>query len=228
MQSHDQRSCPVCGDTISGKFCHNCGVQYQGRRMTAAVFVSDLIESFFGVHQSVWFNIRHLIKHPDKVVKSYWNGYRRAYYSPGRMLLIASLMLALNFFFNENSFLGLTVKSENISVNIGFILFSFPLFVLFTMITYFRKRKNIFEHIVLNAYVFGLVISVFVLLSWLENLVNKGSLILLTMLFIIYFIWVARIFESKRYKIILMTMLNALVFVAFLGIVYLFIDFPKE
>lgn len=227
MELNEPRSCPVCTNTFDTKYCEECGVHYIGKRVTSIVFFSDVIESFFGMHRSVLQNFKQLILNPGKVIESYWNGFRRAYYSPGRMMLIASLMLATSFYFNENFFLGINVSGpKDISTNMIFILIMFPVFVLSTQLSYFRMRKNFYEHVVLNAYVFGLLISVFALLSLVEGLFYEGSY-LQPFLILFYFIWVARVFEKKWFRIILMTLINILVISAFAFGVYLLTELKK-
>lgn len=218
----------MCKTTFDTKYCEECGVQYLGKRITAALFFSDLIESFFGMQRSILQNFKHLILYPGKVVRSYWEGFRRAYYSPGRMLLIASLVLAVSFYLNKNSFLGLTVSGpKDISTNMTFILIMFPVLVLSTQLSYLHKRKNFFEHLVLNAYVFGLVMSVFAALSIVEGLLYNGSYLQPFLVFC-YFVWIARVFEKKWFKTILMAFINALVFSAFIVVLFLMTKLKNE
>lgn len=172
-------------------------------------------------------NLRQLLICPQFVVQNYWNGYRNFYFSPNRMLLFATLLIAIYIYIFENSFLGITFEIESVPwLGVQFFITALFLFffMLSTMITYFRKKKNLFEHLALNAYVFSIITSIFLILSIFLKYFYVANYIQLLFIFC-YWLWVARVFEKKWKKILGMAILNTAIFLAITVVpMYLFMN----
>lgn len=206
--------CSNCSSSIEINYCSRCGQLYNPRRLDASGFISDFMDTFFALHKSYGLNLKHLLLRPRFVVENYWKGYRNFYFSPNRMLLFTTLLIALYLFFYENTFLGIEFQIENYPwVGVQFLVTGLLLFffILSTLLTYYRKKKNLFEHLALNAYIFSIITSIFLILSIFLKYIYVANY--LQMLFIFcYCLWIARVFEQKWWRILGMAILNSVVF----------------
>ena len=208
--------CSNCQQQIEKNFCSECGQFYNPKRLNASGFISDLLDTFFALNKSYGMNLKDLLLRPRFVVENYWNGYRNFYFSPNRMLLITTFFIALYLYFNENSFLGTQISLVSypwIGIELFVTCALLFFFILSTMITYFRRKKNLFEHLALNAYVFSFVTILFLILSIALEYFNLGEYRQIFFTFF-YCIWIARVFEHKWWKILGMAALNLAVFLA--------------
>lgn len=219
-EHHSSITCSNCQIQIEKNYCSECGQFYNPKRLSAGSLISDFIETFFALNKSYALNAKQLLLRPRFVVENYWSGYRNFYFSPNRMLLISTLFLAIYLYFSDNSFLGIQFDLGNYFPWLGIQFFITVLclffFSLSTVIVYFKKKKNVFEHLALNAYILSLSISVFLILSVSLKYVNLANY--LQFLFTIFIVlWIARVFEKKWWKIIGMAAMNLIVFLALTG-----------
>ncbi len=222
--------CSNCGSRIEKNYCPECGQFYNPKRLTAAGFVSDFIDTFFALHKSYVLNLKHLLIRPRFVVENYWNGYRNFYFSPNRMLLFTTLLLALYLYFFENTFLGINFEVESVPwLGVQFFITALFLFffILSTIITYFKKKKNLFEHLALNAYIFSIITSIFLILSDLLKYFYLADFLQLIFIFC-YCLWIARVFERKWWWILGMALLNSILFILITGVPTYFLINMKQ
>ena len=216
MDSIDKKSvlCSYCKSEIEKNYCEQCGQYYNSKRLNAAAFLSDFLDAFLSLHKSYGMNLKYLLLQPRFVVENYWKGFRNVFFSPNRMLLLTSFVLGLYLLFSKNTFLGIGFKMDGYPwIGIQFIitvLFLF-LFIISTLITYYKRKKNIFEHLALHAYVFSLSAFIIIILSFpFEYLQIVRYLQIIFIIF--HFIWVAKVFETTWKRILKMAALNLLVF----------------
>lgn len=212
--------CSNCKSEIEKNYCSDCGQFYNPNRLNAAGFVSDFVDTFFALHKSYWLNLKHLFLRPRFVVENYWNGYRNFYFSPNRMLLFTTLLIALYLYFFKNTFLGIEFQMKSFPwLGVQFFITALLLFffILSTMITYYRKGKNLFEHLALNAYIFSIVTSIFLILSISLKYIYVANYIQAFFIFC-YCLWIARVFERKWWRILGMAILNNIIFLLITGV----------
>ena len=229
-QEYKAVSCSNCGSRIEKNYCPECGQFFDPKRLTAAGFFSDFVDAFFALHKSYGLNYKHLLLRPRFVVENYWNGFRNFYFSPNRMLLFTTLLIALYLYFFENTFLGINFEIESVPwLGVQFFITALFLFffILSTMITYFKKKKNLFEHLALNAYVFSIITLIFLVLSALLKYFYVSDFLQLMFIFC-YCLWIARVFERKWWRILGMALLNSILFILITGVPTYFLINMKQ
>lgn len=210
-------SCSNCGLQIEENYCRNCGQFYNSKRLDARGFISDFADSFFSLKRSYLLNLKQLLLKPRIVVKNYWNGYRNFFFSPNRMLIITAFLISIYLYFTKDRFFGVEFQLGNeyswLGIQFLVVVFLLFFFVLATMITYYKKKKNFFEHIALNSYIFSVITPIFLFLAIVLSYFAEQN-ILQPLFSIFYFVWIARVFESKWQKILIMATLNLIIFLA--------------
>lgn len=91
--------CANCGTHFGGNFCPHCGQDAHIAVPTAAKFLHDLVEKYFGVEDRLPQTLRLLILRPGQMTVDYLEGRRQRYLSPLRLYLAASVLffVALSF-----------------------------------------------------------------------------------------------------------------------------------
>jgi len=216
--------CSVCSTEITENYCPKCGQYYKNERITIKTIFSDLFGNIFSLEKSFFKNIKTGLLQPKMLVTNYWNGYRNYFYSPSKFLTIASLFFILQISFVKD-FFGIYVYSKFAQqftlLFILIIVLSFSSFI-----TYFKFKKNFYEHLILNIYTVSLWSFIFVPLSIFLSLLNanndiKTGFIIFYVLLII--IWNSKVFnmiKTKRFyhiiiNIVLLTIIPFIIYIFF-------------
>ena len=193
--------CSICSNEIKGKYCSKCGQYLKNERISSKSILEDLFGNLFSLEKSLFKNIKIALLRPDILVLNYWNGFRGFYYSPGRFLVIASLFFLIQISF-INDFFGLVVTSKA-AQQFTLLLVVIALLSFLTFILYLKKKKNFYEHLILNVYNVSLWSIMFVPLSVILNLLDTPktikSVFLLIYLFLII-VWNSRVFVMSNLK----------------------------
>ncbi len=202
--------CSVCSNEIIGNYCSNCGQYYNPKRLKFTTFLGDLFDSVFSLEKSFFRNIKIGLRQPDQLVLNYWNGFRKYYYSPGRFFTIASLFLLLHYSI-ANDFLGIIVRA-NFSSQFLIILTNVLLLTFLSFSIYFKFKKNIFEHLILNIYNVSLWTIIFFPISVILSLTlnNKMEQLFYIPYHILIIIWNSKAFKLTKFKRFLFVTLNLL------------------
>ena len=219
--------CSVCLSKIDENYCPNCGQLYKGKRISFKTILGDLFDGIFSLEKSFFQNIRIGLSQPETLVLNYWKGFRRYFYSPGKFLTIASLILVLHYSI-ANDFLGLVVNS-NISSQFVILFTNIILLTFSSFLLYIQFKKNFYEHLVLNIYNVSLWIIVFFPLSLILSLIINNNITEQYFYILYHFlviIWNSRAFELTRFKRFLFVMINLLMLYGTLALlVYNFGEF---
>ena len=219
--------CSVCSNEIRENFCSNCGQYYKDKRINLTTFLGDLFDSIFSLEKSFFRNIIIGLSKPNALVFNYWNGFRKYYYSPGKFLTIASVLLLLHYSI-ANDFLGLIVTS-NISSQFVILLANILLLTFSSFILYIQFRKNLFEHLILNIYNVSLWIIVFLPISIILSLTvnhNRTEQYFYILFHLLVIIWNSKAFELTKTKRFIFVTINLLMLYGTLGLlVYKFGEF---
>ncbi|MDD7914515.1 hypothetical protein [Polaribacter ponticola] len=135
--------------------------------------LKDLFNNFFSLEKSFFLNVKIGLSEPKTIVLNYWKGFRKYYFSPLKFFTIASLFLLINYFIS-NDFLGLAVTS-NISSHFAILLLNITILTILSFLIYFKFKKNIFEHLILNIYNVSLWTILFVPISIILSLSAKNN-----------------------------------------------------
>ena len=216
--------CSVCSNEIKENYCLNCGQYFKDSRVTSTTILGDLFDSIFSLEKSFFRNIKIGLSQPKTLVSNYWNGFRKFYFSPGKFFTIASLFLLLHYLI-ANDFLGLVVSST-ISSQFVILLTNIILLTFLSSLLYFKFKKNIFEHLILNIYNVSLWTIVFIPISIILSLsVNNNGIEELFFIpyHVLIMIWNSKVFELTKFKRFLFVTLNLVLFYAtILFLVYRF------
>lgn len=100
LPEHPQpQVCANCGTHFGGHYCPHCGQDAHIKVPTAAKFLNDLVEKYFGVEDRLPLTLRLLFLRPGQMTVDYLEGRRQRYISPLRLYLAASVLffVALSF-----------------------------------------------------------------------------------------------------------------------------------
>lgn len=158
--------CSICDIEIEANYCPECGQYFTPHRITNKSLLLDIVDGLYSLDKSFYENMKVGILHPDRLVRNYWNGYRRYFFSPAKFMAIALFSLLINFLVQDN-FFTITVDSGNIGPNFLLLFLALALNSLASWIVYFLHKKNFNEHFVMNMYTLSFWTIVMVPLSLL-------------------------------------------------------------
>ena len=205
--------CSVCSNKIKKNYCSNCGQYFKDSRVTIATIFVDLFDSIFSLEKSFFRNIKIGVSQPKTLATNYWNGFRKFYFSPGKFFTIASLFLLLHYLI-ANDYLGLVVSST-ISSQFVILITNIILLTFLSWLLYFKFKKNIFEHLILNIYNVSLWTIIFVPISIILSLtVNNNGIEELFFIpyHLLIMIWNSKAFELTKMKRFVFVTINLILF----------------
>lgn len=219
--------CSVCSHEIKENYCSNCGQYFKATRVSFRTIFVDLFDSVFSLEKSFFTNIKIAVSQPKVLPTNYWNGFRKYYFSPGKIFTIASLFLLLHYSIAKD-FLGLVVTS-NISSQFVILLTNIFLLTFISSLLYLQFKKNIFEHLILNIYNVSLWIIIFSPISIILSLTvnnNTISQYFYILYHLLVIIWNSKAFELTKFKRFLFVTINlVLLYGTLLLLVYKFGEF---
>lgn len=207
--------CSVCSNEIDKKYCSNCGQYFKNKRVSSLTILGDLFSSVFSLEKSFFKNMKIGLLHPSKIVINYWSGFRGFYYSPGRFFMVAALFILLHYLFSYD-FFGISVTSDGDKSNqFLLLLFNIILLTLVSFISYFKYKKNFYEHLILNIYNVSFWTILFVPISILLSsfmLDNSTESFFYIPYHLLISIWNSRAFEMSKLKRFGYVSLNLILF----------------
>lgn len=208
--------CTTCQIEIEKHYCPECGKRYIGKRLNMPTLMADFFDNFFAMDNSFLSQMWIMLKDPKKVVQDYWDGYRRFYFSPNRVLLIGTIFIGLNFLITENEFLGVRFGSGYSFIGLSLVVFLvfLPFLTGSSMLTYTKFKKNFYEHLVLNIYTFSLWTMLFSLVSIVVYKIGwtRSESFIFPVFLLLVIVWNSRVFQLSLPKRILYCFLNCLYF----------------
>lgn len=207
------KTCSVCSHEIKMNYCSNCGQYFKESRVSFLSIFSDLFDSIFSIEKSFLYNLKIGISKPKILATNYWMGFRKFYFSPGKFFTIASLLLVLHYLV-ANDFLGLVVSST-ISSQFVILITNIVLLSFFSWLLYFKYKKNIFEHLILNIYHVSLWTIIFVPISIVLSLiVNKNGIeeLFFIPFHLLIMTWNSKAFDLSALKRFIFVAINLILF----------------
>lgn len=80
--------CLHCGETLVGKYCHGCGMQAAGDRVTIRTVISETFRQISKLDSALVRTFITLIRHPAEVTIAYLVGQRAQFVSPIRYMVV--------------------------------------------------------------------------------------------------------------------------------------------
>ena len=175
-------TCTNCSNTLTGKYCSNCGQDAHIGRLTLHELLHDLWHYFTHTDKGVLRLLKDLTLHPRSVYENYFQGQRKKYFSPVVFFLVAAGLLAWLYphvfeYQNKINHLNDEFGEEIAHQGKYRALALLPFEALLTWLFFFR-RFNLAETTVFWLYVTGFTSTiklVFLPIYW-PMILHKGGL----------------------------------------------------
>lgn len=209
--------CKNCGTQVKGNFCHNCGQRTNVGRIDFSYIIQEIPNSIFQLNRGFFFTVRELFLRPGHSLREFIGGKRKYYYKPIAFLLIASTLYVLSTFlmgtntFMAEVFLGfqegiLDSDPDSDSKVVDWIIKNqtylaflvLPLFSLASYLAFLRSGFNYVEHLVLNLYITGQQMIIYLIFAFI--IVEDNNWMLMPVILgITYNIWTyLQFFHEKK------------------------------
>ena len=222
--------CKNCEHEFEGKYCNNCGQKADTPRINAHYLWHEIQHGIFHVDKGVLYTVKELFIRPGFSVKEYIQGKRINHFKPIAFVFIMAGILGLLRHYlhintsesiiennNHPAILETFIKLGNSNLGIC-LLILLPFYALSSRIAFWKSSYNFFEHLILNAFLFGQLIIIRLLLlpialidlNELNRIVNVGiGIIFIALLFLAYFQFFNK---SNAIKTIFKTILTFVIF----------------
>jgi hypothetical protein len=189
--------CKNCEQDFSGNFCNNCGQNSKVRKINYKYLLDEIPNSIFQINVGLLFTVKELFTRPGHTIREFIEGKRKFHFKPVAFLfLTSSLYVLFNYLIGHQTFFGDAIEgfkatgknSESdvldwISNNQTYIIiFILPFFSLASYLAFYKSKYNFFEHIILNLYITGQQMIIYMIFSFIVNVDRDGLIILLPLL----------------------------------------------
>ncbi len=248
MATHDILHCKNCQADLHGAYCAQCGQKVITHRLTFARFVSDSFRQFTDLDRGLWYTLWMLFKRPGQVVQDYLHGITIPYTPPIRYLILWITVSFLAYFSFGNweqqmAELDMWLAQEPEQPQLKwqeivqkysqlFALLNVPILALMTWLFVRKQGMNYTEHLIGNAYWYGQISFLSLLLLPVQNLLGNHSLFWGTLLALVlmqgYYLIVMRGFFRQSWlaaliKSLLVVLLGFVMYslvAGFIGAIY--------
>ena len=190
----NEKICKNCSNAFNENFCNRCGQKSSVRRVDYDYVISEVAEGVFQLEKGWLYTIKELFIRPGKSIKKYLQGERIQFAKPIPFILLTSaLYVFIAYLFNiptftedfvsgiknygDDSSRGIDKSTETIlhwftSNHAYAVLITLPFFSLGTYLAFKKCRYNYFEHLIINTFIAGQQMVIYILFSPLI-LINK-------------------------------------------------------
>jgi len=199
MTATGNKVCNICNLETTGEYCPQCGQRITGKRLYFNSFAKDLVFNLFDLERTGLGTILLLIKNPFKVIGNYWEGNRKYYDAPGKLIVYALLVIGIHIIIHDNLIFGLSFDINGIAPQALFLLIFLSFLTLSSYLTYIRQKRTILEHVVATIYLFGCWVIIIIILNDVFIYLTKTDINLISFLVFmaLIFIWTARTFCKR-------------------------------
>jgi hypothetical protein len=180
--------CRNCEHSFDGNFCNNCGQKSNIQRINSHYILDEISNSVFQVDRGLFFTIKNLALRPGHSIRDYIIGKRKNHFKPLAFILIVSAFYVLiTHYTGKETSLGSSMsgianaisddefglsKTGNIlkwlSNNFAYAtLLLLPVFSFASYISFKKAKYNYFEHLILNFYITGQQIIIYLIFALL-------------------------------------------------------------
>jgi hypothetical protein len=89
---HTASTCPNCGASVSGNFCHECGQETVLHPASTREFLHEFVGHYVALEGKLWKSLGLLLFRPGRLTLEYIKGRRASYVQPLRLYLTFSLI----------------------------------------------------------------------------------------------------------------------------------------
>lgn len=149
----NERYCTVCEISVTGNYCNNCGQDVKNDKTTFKSLFSDLFVAFLDVERSIFKQLWILLTQPKKIVVNYWEGYRKYYVSPFKLLLYALALAAIHLAYVQPVLLGVNLDAQGIDTEIIFWGILLPFLTISSYVTFLPRKQSLVKHLISVLYI---------------------------------------------------------------------------
>ncbi|MBX2871455.1 MAG: DUF3667 domain-containing protein [Saprospiraceae bacterium] len=178
--------CKNCEKSFEGSYCNHCGQKSEIRRIDAKYLLHEIPNSVFQLDRGFLFTVKELFLRPGHSIRAFLQGKRKPHYKPFAYLIITFTLYALAAYFMARNtyiddllfgFKGRMMESGEavntpildwISAHQVYVtLLILPFFSLASYLAFIRSSYNYFEHLVLNLYITGQQMIIYLILGFI-------------------------------------------------------------
>lgn len=158
-QQISSNACLNCKETVSGKYCSNCGQKFQPTKLPLKLFIEDAVETIFNVDNRLWKTIKELFLNPGKVTNNYIAGERIQYVTPIKLYIwISVLYFVLVTFVDTNRFFLINISLEGREKDFAnFLQYTMflllPVFAVILSLVYSKQKRLYVEHLIFGIHI---------------------------------------------------------------------------
>jgi len=206
--------CKNCKNNFSGNFCNNCGQKSKVDRINFNYLIAEIPNSIFQLNRGILYTTKELLVRPGHTIREFLSGRRIHHYKPISFLLITATIYVLSaYFLGSDTFLDDFIdgfkEGRNVSNKASDIraldwilkyqayvpLLILPIFSMSTYISFSKTGYNYFEHLVINSYITGQQMIIYLTLGVIYF--NEDIILVIG---VIYNFWVLiQLFDKKKF-----------------------------
>lgn len=236
--------CKNCSQSFKGNFCNYCGQNPNVNRINFRYILHEISDSIFQINHGLLFTAKELFIRPGQSIRQFLDGRRKQHAKPLAFVLMTSTLYVLaSYIAGNDTFLGdmLSGMIEGLADDGADAAFTTPIlswlanhyaysnllflpfFSLASYLAFVKSKFNYFEHLVLNCYIVGQQMIIYLAFSFI---INVDSVMQLIPVFLgyLYAVWVfIQVFKMRSIFVrILLTLLTYLI-VIFQLFIFIFI-----
>lgn len=209
--------CKNCGNSFEENYCNHCGQKAGVSRIDAKYVRNEIPNSIFQLDRGFLFTLKELFLRPGHSIRDFLQGKRKLHYKPFAYLIVTFTLYSLSAYLMERGtyiddlLFGFKIRMADsgqstdvpildwISKNQVYVtLLILPVFSLASYLAFIRSSYNYFEHLVLNLYITGQQMVIYLLLVFVFFTDNALAGIP-TLVGFLYSLWVYhQFFDRKR------------------------------
>ena len=156
-------TCKNCSFSYKGHFCPQCGQSSHEGRINAHYILHDIPHTIFHIDKGFFFTFRSLFTRPGRMISEFMEGKRVNHFRPFAYVVLMSTICTFLVKGIEWAIKAVFVKYNPGSPQLHeesffahyfslFIFIMIPFASLITWLTFYKKKFNFWEHIIVNTY----------------------------------------------------------------------------
>jgi hypothetical protein len=189
--------CKNCEGIFDGNFCNTCGQSSKVRTINFRYLLDEIPNSILQINRGFLFTVKELFTRPGHSIREFIEGKRKNHFKPIAFLFLTSTLYVLfNYLFGNQTFVEgvlewIKLRSKNtdieklnwISKNQTYLIFIIlPFFSLASYLAFFKSKYNFFVHFVLNLYITGQQMFVYMIFCFIIATDRDGLIIFLPLI----------------------------------------------
>jgi len=202
-------NCKNCNEPVNGKYCSDCGLPLQLKRVDAHYIVHE-IEHVLHFEKGIFYTIKELLIAPGQSIQQFITENRNRLVKPIFFVIVTSLIYTLiNHFFHiekgyvevESSQINSTANHINqwVQEHYGYANLIMGLFIAVWIKLFFRKFDyNFFEILILLCFIMGMGMLIFTIFAIIQGITHFNLMAVAGVIGIIYCTWAIGQFFGKK------------------------------